>query len=160
MFDPAAVESYRLIGYENRALDDAQFRDDTVDAGELGAGHAVTALYEVRLADREPAAGFGAAPQAAGDARRGPAALDGAGDGRGGRDGRCRSPARCASRRRRCAWRPRWRRRPRCCAATPTSSQRGVTLDDVAADVEQLVADGVAGADELAAVIDEARAAS
>ena len=38
--------------------------------------------------------------------------------------------------------------------------QRGVTLDDVAADVEQLVADGVAGADELAAVIDEARAAS
>ncbi len=51
-FDPAIVESYRLIGYENRGLDDEQFHDDTVDAGELGAGHAVTALYEVH-----PAAG-------------------------------------------------------------------------------------------------------
>jgi Ca-activated chloride channel family protein len=48
VFDPAAVEAYRLVGYENRRLDDAQFRDDDVDAGELGAGHAVTALYEVR----------------------------------------------------------------------------------------------------------------
>ena len=51
VFDPAVVSEYRLIGYENRGLDDEQFRDDTVDAGELGAGHAVTALYEVRLAD-------------------------------------------------------------------------------------------------------------
>ncbi|MDQ3738885.1 MAG: von Willebrand factor type A domain-containing protein [Actinomycetota bacterium] len=50
-FDPAQVESYRLIGYENRAIADDDFRDDTVDAGELGAGHTVTALYEVRLAD-------------------------------------------------------------------------------------------------------------
>jgi len=47
-FDPAVVESYRLLGYENRALDDDQFADDSVDAGELGAGHTVTALYEVR----------------------------------------------------------------------------------------------------------------
>ena len=47
-FDPATVRRYRLLGYENRALDDEQFHDDTVDAGELGAGHAVTALYEVR----------------------------------------------------------------------------------------------------------------
>jgi Ca-activated chloride channel family protein len=47
-FDPEVVESYRLIGYENRQLDDADFTDDSVDAGELGAGHAVTALYEVR----------------------------------------------------------------------------------------------------------------
>ena len=53
VFDPAVVAEYRLIGYENRELDDEEFRDDTVDAGELGAGHAVTALYEVRLADRE-----------------------------------------------------------------------------------------------------------
>lgn len=47
-FDPAAVESYRLVGYENRDLADESFRDDSVDAGELGAGHTVTALYEVR----------------------------------------------------------------------------------------------------------------
>jgi Ca-activated chloride channel family protein len=45
--DPAQVESYRLLGYENRAIADAQFRDDTVDAGEVGAGHQVTALYEI-----------------------------------------------------------------------------------------------------------------
>ena len=50
-FDPAVVSSYRLLGYENRAIADDQFEDDAVDAGELGAGHTVTALYEVRLAD-------------------------------------------------------------------------------------------------------------
>ncbi len=43
------VEAYRLIGYENRDLADHQFRDDRVDAGEIGAGHQVTALYEVAL---------------------------------------------------------------------------------------------------------------
>ncbi len=46
-FNPYAVASYRLIGYENRALQNEDFRDDTVDAGELGAGHSVTAIYEV-----------------------------------------------------------------------------------------------------------------
>jgi Ca-activated chloride channel family protein len=46
-FDPARVQSYRLIGYENRALAARDFRDDRKDAGELGAGHSVTALYEV-----------------------------------------------------------------------------------------------------------------
>jgi Ca-activated chloride channel family protein len=49
-FDPETVASYRLVGYENRDLADDSFRDDSVDAGELGAGHTVTALYEVRLA--------------------------------------------------------------------------------------------------------------
>ncbi|MGI9643735.1 MAG: YfbK domain-containing protein [Ilumatobacteraceae bacterium] len=48
VFDPAVVEEYRLIGYENRSLDDSEFRDDTTDASELGAGHAATALYEIR----------------------------------------------------------------------------------------------------------------
>ncbi len=48
-FDPAVVESYRLVGYENRDIADQQFRDDTVDAGAIGAGHAVTALYALRL---------------------------------------------------------------------------------------------------------------
>ena len=48
-FDPRVVARYRLIGYENRGLSARQFDDDRVDAGELGAGHSVTALYEVRL---------------------------------------------------------------------------------------------------------------
>ncbi|WP_437395609.1 YfbK domain-containing protein [Flagellimonas lutimaris] len=46
-FNPAAVSGYRLIGYENRMLADEDFIDDTKDAGELGSGHTVTALYEV-----------------------------------------------------------------------------------------------------------------
>ncbi|HET8772237.1 MAG TPA: von Willebrand factor type A domain-containing protein, partial [Thermoanaerobaculia bacterium] len=46
-FDPAVVASYRQIGYENRALENKDFEDDTKDAGELGAGHSVTALYEI-----------------------------------------------------------------------------------------------------------------
>jgi Ca-activated chloride channel family protein len=46
-FDPAQVERYRLLGYENRAIADADFRNDKVDAGEIGAGHQVVALYEV-----------------------------------------------------------------------------------------------------------------
>jgi Ca-activated chloride channel family protein len=53
--DPALVESYRLIGYENRDLPDEAFRDDRVDAGAIGAGHSVTALYALRLAgERQP----------------------------------------------------------------------------------------------------------
>ncbi len=46
-FNPATVESYRLIGYENRLLADEDFNDDTKDAGELGAGHSVVAMYEI-----------------------------------------------------------------------------------------------------------------
>jgi len=46
-FNPAKVESYRLIGYENRALAAEDFNDDKKDAGDVGAGHTVTALYEV-----------------------------------------------------------------------------------------------------------------
>jgi Ca-activated chloride channel family protein len=48
-FDKAAVRGYRLLGYENRAIDDRDFRNDKVDAGEIGAGHSVTALYELEL---------------------------------------------------------------------------------------------------------------
>ncbi len=48
-FDAESVESWRLIGFENRAIDDEDFRDDSVDAGEIGSGHTVTALYEVEL---------------------------------------------------------------------------------------------------------------
>lgn len=46
-FNPAKVQAYRLIGYENRLLQDRDFNDDKKDAGELGAGHSVTALYEI-----------------------------------------------------------------------------------------------------------------
>lgn len=50
-FNPVQVKSYRLVGYENRLLKKEDFNDDTKDAGELGAGHTVTALYEVVLFD-------------------------------------------------------------------------------------------------------------
>ena len=46
-FNPALVAGYRLIGYENRLLADRDFNDDKKDAGEIGAGHSVTALYEI-----------------------------------------------------------------------------------------------------------------
>ncbi|MCQ0112875.1 Ca-activated chloride channel family protein [Zhouia amylolytica] len=46
-FNPTKVKAYRLIGYENRLLNDEDFKDDTKDAGELGSGHNVTALYEI-----------------------------------------------------------------------------------------------------------------
>lgn len=46
-FNPAEVAAYRLIGYENRLLENQDFNDDKKDAGEIGAGHAVTALYEL-----------------------------------------------------------------------------------------------------------------
>jgi Ca-activated chloride channel family protein len=46
-FNPAAVAGYRLIGYENRVLRNEAFNDDRADAGEIGAGHTVTALYEI-----------------------------------------------------------------------------------------------------------------
>ncbi len=48
-FNPQAVRSYRLIGYENRDVADKDFRNDVVDGGEIGAGHAATALYELKL---------------------------------------------------------------------------------------------------------------
>ncbi|MFJ3665274.1 von Willebrand factor type A domain-containing protein [Streptomyces sp. NPDC090106] len=47
-FDPGTVREYRLVGYDNRQVDDEDFRDDSVDGGEVGPGHTVTALYAVR----------------------------------------------------------------------------------------------------------------
>ncbi len=49
-FNPANILRYRLVGYENRLLENDDFNDDTVDAAEVGAGHTVTAFYEVELA--------------------------------------------------------------------------------------------------------------
>jgi len=71
-FNPAAVSEYRLIGYETRLLDREDFRNDKVDAGDIGAGHSVTALYELTMvgsgAERVPPLRYGpkkpATPQA------------------------------------------------------------------------------------------------
>lgn len=50
-FNPSQISSYRLIGYDNRLMDAHDFIDNTKDAGEVGSGHSVTALYEIELAD-------------------------------------------------------------------------------------------------------------
>ncbi|HKY89390.1 MAG TPA: VWA domain-containing protein [Nevskiaceae bacterium] len=67
-FNPAVVSEYRLIGYENRMLAREDFNNDAVDAGDIGAGHTVTALYEVTLAgsggERIDALRYGAAASA------------------------------------------------------------------------------------------------
>lgn len=54
-FNPELVSEYRLIGYENRMLKREDFRNDTVDAGDIGAGHTVTALYEITPANKSSA---------------------------------------------------------------------------------------------------------
>jgi Ca-activated chloride channel family protein len=62
-FNPAQVAAYRLVGYENRLLAKEDFNNDQVDAGEIGAGHTVTALYEVvPAAGASIPAGFGVPP--------------------------------------------------------------------------------------------------
>ncbi|MBI4569099.1 MAG: VWA domain-containing protein, partial [Planctomycetes bacterium] len=76
-FNPAAVAAYRLIGYENRVLAARDFNDDRKDAGEIGAGHTVTALYEIVPAGAKPALAGGdalkyqAAPALTDEARSG-----------------------------------------------------------------------------------------
>ena len=72
-FNPALVSEYRLIGYENRLLNREDFANDKVDAGDIGAGHEVTALYEITpagsSADRLPALRYGKSkPEAGGNA--------------------------------------------------------------------------------------------
>ena len=52
-FNPAVVSQYRLVGYENRVLDNQDFRNDKVDAGDIGSGHTVTAFYEISLANSD-----------------------------------------------------------------------------------------------------------
>lgn len=56
-FNPVVVAEYRLIGYENRLLKREDFTNDQVDAGEVGAGHTVTALYEIALVGSQDAPG-------------------------------------------------------------------------------------------------------
>lgn len=62
-FNPAKVGAYRLIGYENRLLAARDFADDRKDAGEIGSGHTVTALYEIIPADDTAAAEIAESPQ-------------------------------------------------------------------------------------------------
>ncbi|MDR1426194.1 MAG: VWA domain-containing protein [Bifidobacteriaceae bacterium] len=57
VFNASAVKQYRLIGYENRTLANEDFADDTVDAGDVGSGHTVTALYELVPGDAETGGG-------------------------------------------------------------------------------------------------------
>ena len=51
-FNPSIIADYRLIGYENRMLSEEDFEDDKKDAGDIGAGHSVTALYEIKINDK------------------------------------------------------------------------------------------------------------
>jgi Ca-activated chloride channel family protein len=69
-FNPAKVSEYRLIGYETRALNREDFNNDRVDAGEIGAGHSVTAIYEITPKG---------APQMIDDLRYGDASTDNGG---------------------------------------------------------------------------------
>jgi Ca-activated chloride channel family protein len=74
-FNPAQVAEYRLVGYENRLLDREDFANDRVDAGDIGAGHEVTALYEIALVgsggERLPPLRYGTAASANGNAKNG-----------------------------------------------------------------------------------------
>lgn len=79
-FNPAQVTEYRLIGYENRLLAREDFNNDRVDAGEVGAGHRVTALYEITLAGQPPRIEplrYGAVPAAGAEAAAEPEATAG-----------------------------------------------------------------------------------
>jgi Ca-activated chloride channel homolog len=66
-FNPALVLAYRLVGYEDRAIADNDFRNDTVDGGEVGAEHRVTALYELLLAGQSLPLGPNVPPLSAGE---------------------------------------------------------------------------------------------
>jgi Ca-activated chloride channel family protein len=64
-FNPAFAQAYRLVGYESRLLNREDFNEDTKDAGEMGAGHAVTAFYKVILIEEAPEPGYAKAPKTA-----------------------------------------------------------------------------------------------
>lgn len=145
-FDPEVVTSYRLIGYENRELADEDFEDLAVDAGELGSGHHATALYEVELADGvEPGATLGTATVlwedlASGDAEQADVelTLGDTGDGAASPDLELAATAADLA---------------QFLKGKGPIEDRGVTLDDLAARVDALVADDVPGADELAEIV-------
>lgn len=147
-FDPELVSSYRLLGYEDRALADEEFEDLDVDAGELGPGHHATALYEVRLADEVEAGatigtaelrwaepGDGSAHQASAEVRAASESSPGAAFELAG------AVADTA-------------------LIVKGAAYDGAGLDEVEGRVSDLAARDVDGAEELLTVIREARAAS
>ena len=158
-FDPEVVRDYRLIGYENRELDDADFRDDTVDAGELGAGHHVTALYEVRLTgsggggERVPSPDGSALGEVSlrwvsadsGEVEESTAVIPPA---VGAPSATFRLAALVAD------LAEMWK------GNAVVAERPDVTLDALAAEAEALAAEGTAGADELVEMIDLARQAT
>ena len=82
-FNPATVSAYRLIGYEKRMLRKEDFNDDKVDAGEIGAGHSVTALYEIVPAGQPEAGRLAAVDQLKYQSARATAPADAPGAGNG-----------------------------------------------------------------------------
>ena len=144
---PALVASYRLIGYDNRAIDDDDFTDPGTDAGELGAGHHATALYEVRLADGvAPGTVIGTAavrwtPVDVGRSARGPLAETEVDVVAARRGGRAVVPTGAG----------RDRRRPRrSCSSTSPRTTTGRSRSRTSLErAEALAAADVAGAEEL-----------
>ncbi len=145
-FDPEVVSSYRLIGYENRRIADEDYEDLSVDAGELGAGHHATALYEVRLIDGvEPGTPIGTASlkwrsTRTGEAQSARAGLLAADPSASASDqlGLAGAAADLAQLLKHAA----------------PFAERGQHLGDVAARVAELQRDDVDGADELAAMVE------
>ncbi len=151
VFDPELVESYRLIGYDNRAIGDEDFTDNAVDAGEIGAGQETTALYEVRLKstiDRAANAEIGSVELRWESAESGVAE-------------RSTTPIVVTESESEPSL--------RLAAAVADLAQllkgstpfvdRGVTLDDIAVTAADLDADGVDGAAELVRIVDQVRQA-
>ncbi|GAB2868790.1 vWA domain-containing protein [Nocardioides pacificus] len=151
-FDPERVSSYRLIGYDNRALADEEFVDPGVDAGELGSGHHATALYEVRLADGV------ADGESIGEAQLRWRSPDGSAAGGGG--GQQQASIDLVAADPQSPPSPAWS----LVAATADLAQvmkgaapvadRGITIDDLRGRIDPLVADEVPGAEELLALLE------
>jgi Ca-activated chloride channel family protein len=150
-FDPELVESYRLIGYDNRAIADDDFTDNDVDAGEIGAGHEATALYEVRLRPGvESGTEIGTVELRwesgdTGDAERSTTPIAAA-DTESEADPSLRLAAAVAD-------------LAQLLKDSTPVADRGVTLDNLAVTAAELDADGVDGAAELVRIIDQVRQA-
>lgn len=149
VFDEEQVERYRLIGYENRRLDDSDFTDDAVDAGELGAGHQVSALYEVEpVGDAAPGQQLGTvslrwADHAGGEATQLDAPISWP-------DAEASSSLRLAALVADTA---------ELLKGTSTALERGFTLADLQAEAEHLAQLEVNGATEALAFLEAAQAA-
>lgn len=146
-FDAGQVESYRLLGYQNRALQEEDFTDDNVDAGELGAGHRVSALYEVVPAEGTDVGaplgevGLRWADPGTGEVSEIGAALE-ASSGEGGSSDTMRLAALVAD-------------SAGVVRGDPVQDERGVRLSDLVAEAQTLADSGVEGADDLARMLEQ-----